>query len=52
VLGDRRLDGRRVVITGGSTRGVRPWARDPEVAEGLWRVSEECTGARFISPSA
>jgi len=26
-------------------RGVRPWARDPEVAERLWRVSEEWTGA-------
>jgi len=28
-------------------RGVRPWARDPEVAERLWRASEEWTGARF-----
>ena len=28
-------------------RGVRPWARDPEVAERLWRVSEEWTGARL-----
>src|SRR5882672_11567070 len=72
VLGDRRLDGLRVVITGGSAgvgledrggvycedcdiaiavpadhpepRGVRPWARDPEVAERLWRTSEEWTG--------
>ena len=28
-------------------RGVRPWARDPEVAERLWRASEEWTGARL-----
>jgi len=75
VLGDWRLDGLRVVITGGSAgvgledrggvycedcdiaiavpadhpepRGVRPWARDPEVAERLWRASEEWTGARL-----
>jgi len=26
---------------------VRPWARDPEVAERLWRVTEEWTGARL-----
>src|SRR5882762_692028 len=29
------------------SRGVRPWARDPEVAERLWRASEEWTGARL-----
>ena len=28
-------------------RGVRPWARDPEVAERLWRASKEWTGARL-----
>src|SRR5260370_39162611 len=28
-------------------RGVRPSARDPEVAERLWRASEEWTGARL-----
>jgi NAD(P)-dependent dehydrogenase (short-subunit alcohol dehydrogenase family) len=29
--------------------GVRPWARDPELAERLWRKSEEWTGASFPS---
>lgn len=28
-------------------RGVRPWARDPEIAERLWRASEEWTAARL-----
>jgi NAD(P)-dependent dehydrogenase (short-subunit alcohol dehydrogenase family) len=27
--------------------GVRPWARDPEAAERLWRLSEQWTGARL-----
>jgi NAD(P)-dependent dehydrogenase (short-subunit alcohol dehydrogenase family) len=27
--------------------GVRPWAMDPELAERLWRRSEEWTGVRF-----
>jgi hypothetical protein len=29
-------------------RGVRPWARDPEVRERLWRASEEWTGAQLV----
>ncbi len=28
-------------------RGVRPWACDPALAERLWAISEEFTGARF-----
>lgn len=28
-------------------RGARPWACDSEVAERLWRASEEWTGARL-----
>jgi NAD(P)-dependent dehydrogenase (short-subunit alcohol dehydrogenase family) len=28
-------------------RGVRPWARDPELAERLWARSEEWTGVKF-----
>src|SRR5882672_7686970 len=76
VLGDRRLDGLRVVITGGSAgvgledrggvycedcdiaiavpadhpepRGVRPWARDPAVAERLWRARKEWTSAARV----
>jgi NAD(P)-dependent dehydrogenase (short-subunit alcohol dehydrogenase family) len=28
-----------------ATSGVRPWATDPELAERLWRKSEEWTGA-------
>jgi NAD(P)-dependent dehydrogenase (short-subunit alcohol dehydrogenase family) len=27
--------------------GVRPWATDPAIAEGLWALSEEMTGVRF-----
>jgi NAD(P)-dependent dehydrogenase (short-subunit alcohol dehydrogenase family) len=27
--------------------GVRPWAIDPELAERLWRLSEELTGVKF-----
>ena len=29
------------------TRGVRPWARDPALAERLWALSEEITGLRI-----
>jgi len=28
-------------------RGVRPWARDPALAERLWVLSEEITGLRI-----
>jgi hypothetical protein len=27
--------------------GVRPWAIDPDMAERLWRLSEELTGVKF-----
>lgn len=27
--------------------GVRPWAIDPDLAEQLWRRSEELTGVKF-----
>lgn len=30
-----------------SFSGVRPWAIDPAIAEGLWRLSEKMTGVRF-----
>ncbi|QSQ26557.1 SDR family NAD(P)-dependent oxidoreductase [Pyxidicoccus parkwayensis] len=30
-----------------SSRGVRPWARDPELAERLWTKSEEWTGVKL-----
>src|SRR5262249_39839970 len=28
-------------------RGVRPWASDPDLAERLWRLTEEWTGLRW-----
>jgi NAD(P)-dependent dehydrogenase (short-subunit alcohol dehydrogenase family) len=31
------------------TRGVRPWAMDPELAERLWRKTEEWTGVGFAT---
>ncbi len=30
-------------------RGVRPWARDPDLAERLWAKSEEWTGAKLTA---
>jgi len=33
-------------------RGVRPWARDPELAERLWTKSEEWTGVKLYEPFA
>ncbi|HEX6736990.1 MAG TPA: oxidoreductase, partial [Vicinamibacteria bacterium] len=30
---------------GAEKRGVRPWAMDPDLAERLWLLSEEWTGA-------
>jgi NAD(P)-dependent dehydrogenase (short-subunit alcohol dehydrogenase family) len=30
-----------------SFSGVRPWAIDPAIAEGLWTLSEKMTGVRF-----
>ena len=30
-------------------RGVRPWAMDPDLAERLWRKSEEWTGVTFAA---
>jgi NAD(P)-dependent dehydrogenase (short-subunit alcohol dehydrogenase family) len=30
-------------------RGVKPWARDPELAERLWTMSEKWTGMAFDS---
>jgi NAD(P)-dependent dehydrogenase (short-subunit alcohol dehydrogenase family) len=30
-----------------SFSGVRPWAIDPAIAEGLWALSEKMTGVRF-----
>jgi hypothetical protein len=29
--------------------GVLPWAIEPEMAERLWRLSEEMTGVKFAS---
>jgi hypothetical protein len=33
--------------TGPTTRGVRPWAMDPEAGKRLWRLSQTLTGARI-----
>jgi NAD(P)-dependent dehydrogenase (short-subunit alcohol dehydrogenase family) len=30
-------------------RGVRPWARDPELAEQLWQLTEQWTGVRLAT---
>jgi hypothetical protein len=30
------------------TRGIRPWAMDPALAERLWTLSEQITGLAIV----